>query len=96
AYHSLRARVMLALGTEEGVELAGPLLTRALRDLPAPLTRGRARAALARLLGARGEPGAAEMAALAVEDLRRAGPGFERERAAIAAYQPPADTPAGP
>jgi tetratricopeptide (TPR) repeat protein len=82
AIQALRGRVLLARGF---VELAEPLLTASLPLLPAPLARGRAGAALAQLRAARGEPEAATLARQAEADLRAAGAGFERERAAIAA-----------
>ncbi|MBZ5711422.1 serine/threonine-protein kinase [Nannocystis pusilla] len=84
AVQALRGRVLLARGF---AELAEPLLTQALPLLPAPLARGRARAALARLHAARGEADAATLAGQAQADLQAAGAGFERERLAAAALR---------
>ncbi|MCY0994237.1 serine/threonine-protein kinase [Nannocystis sp. ILAH1] len=81
AVQALRGRVLLARGY---AELAEPLLTQALPLLPAPLARGRARLALAKIHAARGEADAAMLAGQAQADLQAAGAAFERERTAAA------------
>ena len=81
AARGLLGRALLATGDASGatiLEEVQPALARG-----APLARGRARAALARARAASDPELARDLAAAAAADLRAAGEGFARERAAL-------------